>query len=415
MLPSNDLSHTADESAETSWLQINLSRLDHNLNVVRKMLQQRAQETSGKSPMICAVIKADAYGLGAVPLARRLAAQGVDMLAVYSIRQAQQLVCNAVRSPILVLIPVARLERSDPLYAHANAGLLHLAVHDLKQLSQINRFSRTLGLNIPIHFYYDTGMSRSGLNQQEMVQAITGMPKLPYVRLAGVYTHLATADTDESFAIEQMAQLDQVLDQCRGHLSDHLIVHLANTFATYRGGHFHRDMIRIGLGLYGYGPELLDGGSRISDIEPLKPIVRWMSRVSHVGRYPYGARVGYGSTYRLERESVIGVIPVGYGDGYPFGLSNRAVVCLPDLRDGSDHVSCRVLGQVNMDQIAVDLTDVPDSTAKHLLGTVVELISDDPTSPCALPVLAETANSHCYEMLCRLSSDLYRRYVTDED
>jgi alanine racemase len=169
-------------------------------------------------------------------------------------------------------------------------------------------------------------------------------------------------------------------------------------------------MVRVGLGLLGYGPESMRGDPLPHDRPALRPVARWLTRIVHVQRYAKGEPVGYNSTHTLTRDSVLGVVPAGYGDGYPLSLGNRAqvqVVLAPN-----DRCAAAVLGKVNMDQLVIDLTDAP--AAAQQIGTTIELISNDPNSPCALPRLAELAGSSCYEMLCRLSSHLPRRHVGAE-
>jgi alanine racemase len=144
------------------------------------------------------------------------------------------------------------------------------------------------------------------------------------------------------------------------------------------------------------------------------PILRWRSRVIHLQEYAEGTPVGYGSTHLLARDSVLGLVPVGYADGYPRALSNQSVVALPECTLEGKPLTAPVLGLVNMDQIVIDLTDTPAGCAPPSTsggGTLVELISDDPASPCALPRLAELAGTNTYEMLCGLSPRLARKYV----
>ncbi len=407
---------------DTSWVEINLSRLDHNLAAFRQLIG--ADRPGG--PGICAVVKANAYGLGAVAIAKRLIARGVNMLAVFSPTQAEELVRHAVHCPILLLMPLRSLKRQDLLYRPAAAGTLHLSLHDVHQLGQVSAFAQMLGLNVPLHLYYDTGMSRAGLNRQDMIEVLHAIPHTRNVHLAGIYTHLATAGSDEAFARRQLEELDLLLEQHRALIPRGTIIHVANTSGALRDRRFHKSMIRIGLGLYGYGPDLLTGGSVIGDMSELQPVVRWMSRVVHVARYPAGATVGYDATHTLHRDSVLGLVPAGYADGYPVSLSNRSMVCVPALRTGPSHPAAPVLGRVSMEQIVIDLTDLVNAidpslvrtgdaaALSRLLQMEVELISDDPTSPCSLPALAEAAQTNCYELLCRIAPWVPRRYITPE-
>ncbi len=407
---------------DTSWVEINLSRLDQNLAAFRRLTQ--GDDPTRRSPRFCVTVKANAYGLGAVAIARRLLSRGVDMLAVYSPQQAEELIRNAIHCPILLLMPLRTMARQDPLYRPAAAGMLHVSIHDLQQLDDVSRFAQMLGLNLPVHLYFDTGMSRSGLSRRDMVEALTALPQTRNVRLAGIYSHFATAGSDESFAFQQLEHFEAFIDEHARLIPKGTTIHLANTFAVLRDRRFHKDMVRLGLGMYGYGPDLLTGGSIIGEVEPLAPVVRWVSQLVHVARYPRGATVGYDATHALSRDSVLGLVPVGYGDGYPVSASNKAVVCLPELPTGKPYAAAPVVGRVSMDQMVVDLTDLvaamptvngrSEDICRQLLRTKVELISDDPTSPCSLPAVANAAGTNCYEILCRISPSVSRRYVAPE-
>jgi alanine racemase len=403
---------------DTSWLEINLAKLDANVD--------RLRAVTGGKVKLCGAVKADAYGLGVVPIAARLANHGVEMLAVYSQAQAEELFSKVTLScPVLVLARMDTLSRQDSLYRPAVTGRLHLTIHDLEQITALERVGRMIGLQFPVHLYVDTGMSRGGLTPTQLQQAVTEIATLRHVKIAGVSTHLCSAECDEAFTDEQCATLDRAVAACRGKLPAGVLIHLANTSATLRAKKYHRDMVRVGLGLYGYGDEVIEergakneeraedtGSEPRSSFFPLRssrlqPIARWLSRVVHVQEHPRGTPVGYNSTHRLGRDSMLGLVPVGYADGYDRGLSDRSVVGLPECSVDGKPVYAKVLGRVNMDQIVIDLTDAPASC-----GTLVELISDNPASPCALPRLAELAGTNTYELLCRLSPRLPRRYVS---
>ncbi|MFA9477172.1 alanine racemase [Phycisphaerales bacterium AB-hyl4] len=397
-----------------SRLEIDLGRLEANLHALRQAVAGPG-DRGQPAVKICAAMKKNGYGLGAVPLAARLVKAGCDMLAVYSPEEAEQLIRQAVAAPLLLLMPVRKLTRTDLLYRHAMAGKLHLTVHDLDQLDAINQIGRTFSMRMPVHLYLDTGMSRSGLSEADLRTLADRLQATTHIQIAGLYTHLASADVDVDFTREQFARFQQSANGFDPATVGHAIRHAANTFATLRDRDFHLDMVRTGLGLFGYGPDLLQGEPRLADMPQLQPIVRWVSRVIHVQQYPAGATVGYGATHRLHRESTLGVIPVGYGDGYPLALSNRGVVRLR-LQSGDtvgDWLDVPVVGRVNMDQIVVDLTAAGrqmDAHADAFMHAEAELISDEPAAPNALPRLAELAGSHCYEMLCRLGTSLPRVY-----
>lgn len=427
LIPRSPVYIDARTNDSTSWLEIDLARIDHNVACFRNILN-RPDRFSDRQPFLCGVIKSNAYGLGAVALAQRLVTQGVDMLAVYSPQQAEQLVKNAVKCPLLLLMPLRKMSRSHALYRAAVAGQLHLTIHDRQQIEQINQFSQMLGMKAPVHLYFDTGMSRSGLNEQTMIDVLARLPDLPHIQLEGIYTHLASAASNETLAGEQANRFDRFLKKHSSLIPPDTLIHVANTYAALRDRQYHRDMVRIGLGFFGYGPDLLHGGNIVPDIEQLQPAVRWVSRVVHTARYPKHTCVGYDASYKLWRDSVLGVVPVGYGDGYPLSLGNKGCVGVPQHRSGPDHLTANVLGKINMDQVVIDLTDIANALDNKgrrrtddnhdlltaLLDMEVELVSDDPTSPCSLPRVAQTAGTSCYELLCRFNASIPRHYVTSQ-
>jgi alanine racemase len=409
---------------ELSWLEINLSRLDANLSWWRKLvaagpsIEGIPQRPHTRHPTrICAVVKANAYGLGAVTIGQRLSAAGADMLAVYTPAQAEELVYAGVTTPILVLQPTRELERTEAVHAAAQAGRLHLAINDPAQLSMIDGLGRALACRLPIHLHLDTGMSRAGLSAAELAAMLQALPRYVNTRLVGLWSHFAAAGEDVSFAYEQVERLERALADNRAALDalappPELIVHTAATAAACRDRRFQKDMVRVGIGLYGYGPELLAGqpGPLLPFDAPLQPVFRWIARIIHLQNYSRGTSVGYGCTHRLNRDSLLGVVPVGYADGYPLALSNKGAVRLINTTPGLAHALAPVLGKVSMDQIVIDLTDFPRTQT----GQMVELVSDDPASRLALPALAGAAGTSPYEMLCRLSPRLPRKYVSIE-
>jgi alanine racemase len=378
--------------SETSWVQINLGALRANAAWWRHRL-------GATGSRLCAVVKADAYGLGAAAVVDALAAQA-DMFAAFSPRQAEVVLSadDRAQRPVLVFMPVSQWSWNGVLSAAATAGRLHVSVHSRQCLREAEGFAATLHQPLPIHLFVDTGMSRGGLACSDLAGMLAFAAASARLRVAGIYTHFASADDDPPFLERQL----QTLGQAASHRPTAVMLHAANTCAALRDSRFHLDMARIGLGLYGYAPSPQAEIQR--QAAPLKHVLRWLSRVVHVGHWPAGAAVGYNTTHRLKRHSILALVPVGYADGYPLSLSNRGVAC---LLIGCHRRMAPIVGKVNMDQIILDVTDLPGVKA----GDTVELISDDAASPCALPRLAELAGTSSYELLCRLSPRLRRAYV----
>ncbi len=396
-------------TAPLSRIEIDLSAIERNVATVRRLV--------GPETTICGVVKKNAYGLGAVTIAHRLTKAGCGMLAVYSPDEAEQLSAGAVTTPMLLLYPLRHLARTDGLYRPAVAERLHLTIHDPEQLEQLDQLGRTFGIKLPVHLFVDTGMSRSGLSPTQFAEVLASMQSRPYTRLAGVMSHLATASGDAKRAQKQLDIFDALLKQHEDEIPEDALIHLANSYGVLRSPTYHRTLVRPGLGLYGYGEHDLVGEPAIEPGLQWSPSVRWVSRVVQVGVYPRHAKVGYGATFTLKRKSVLGLVPVGYGDGYPLALSSTNERCARvRVRFREAWHACEVLGRVNMDQISIDLTDVAklineDNDEQVLRGVEVEVYSNDPVAPNALHKLAKLADSHGYELLCRLGSHLPRVYV----
>lgn len=377
--------------SDNSWLEIDLGKVAHNAGVIRRMLC-----ASGAS--LCAVVKADGYGIGADPLVGVLSQCGTNMFAVFGADQARTLSFRAFMQPILLMAPVRTLVHPEPLDELLFQQRLHFTIHDLAHLKQVNQIGIDHSVAIPVHLMLDTGMSRSGFSFEQFGAAVKLTTDMPGVELAGLMTHAATAESDEAFLQQQRQRFVQAVKMVDPDLQDDVTLHMANSAATCRGASYHFDMVRVGLALLGYDHGLC------ADIQPC---MKWCSRLMHVQSYPAGRLVGYGSTFTLQRQSLLGVVPVGFADGYPLSLSNCGKVKVST--NVGDHV-VPVLGRVNMDQIVVDLTDLP--THEIPVGTLVQVIDDSCEGECSLPQLAEVGKTHVYEMLCRLSWHVPRRYVT---
>ncbi len=407
-------------------IEIDLTAVEHNVGVVRRVLEAPPppphppttggccqSDRTGKHAGICAVVKADGYCLGAARVAKRLSMLGVEMMAVYTPNEARVLVEAAIQTPILMLLPVREIERSDALYRAAWGGRLHLSIHDKDNFSAVCDIADRLGIAVPVHLAVDTGMSRGGALPGEAGALLKGIRAHRRLRLAGVYTHLASADCSTAQTTEQHGVFREWLCAHDELIPGETIVHEANTFGALRSHGCHGDMVRIGLGLYGYGwEEFAEGDFEFeSAARELKPACRWVSQVVQVKRIPEGSRVGYGGTWSAGRETLIGVVPVGYASGYPMGLANKGHVGL-ELRDGS-RVYAPVVGRVSMDQICIDMTDVPAGEVE--VDMPVEVYGADPGAPNHIPALAERAGTITHELLCRLSARIPRVYVAVEE
>ena len=373
-----------------SWIEVSLTQLRANLAGFRAMLAAGQRTRGDDAPAtICGVVKADAFGVGVEPVAQCLSDAGIDMLAVYSPEQAAPFAEMELRCPILLLMPTLGLSLSPALESLAKRQSLHVTIHHESQLHDVNSVGEKLGCRIPVHLMIDTGMSRAGLNATQFTHLVSFSQSLRNVRLAGVFTHMASPDSDAPFTREQAARFDRAVEACIDRLPQDVVLHVANTFATLTDHAHHREMIRVGLGLYGYGPESLQPDCVLEHSDQIKPIVRWLSRIVHVQRYAAGTPVGYNSTHRLTRESVLGLVPVGYADGYPRGLSGLGEVLIRGQR-------CSVAATVSMDQLTVVLPEGLE--AKE--GDEVVLLGVDGDDLVSAEELARHVRTVPYEIIC---------------
>jgi len=390
----------------TSRIEIDLSAIERNVGLIRRAL---AAGSPGRSVDLCAVLKADAYGLGAPRIAKRLEMVGVEMIAVYTPDQARALIAAAIRIPILILMPTRELTRVDTLYRAAATGRLHFTVHEREQLASLTTLADHLGITIPLHFDVDTGLHRGGATPEEATKLVKIAANHPRLKVSGLSTHFSSADCDADFTAAQTSCFDNWLATVQPFVEPDTVVHIANSCAAFRAGALHRDMVRVGLGLFGcvaerfHDPESCD---LIDHCRDLEPVVRWTSRVVHTRDISAGEPVGYGGAWRSDRPTRLALVPVGFADGYPMSLSSRGAVGV-ELPDG-EMAYCPIAGRISMDQMTIDITDLPEGAGG--VGALVELVGRDTTAPNHLPALARAATSSVHELLSRLGSRVARVY-----
>ncbi|MGD9691002.1 MAG: alanine racemase [Phycisphaerales bacterium] len=433
----------------TSRLEVNLSAIDRNYGIIRGLLESPATAATADQPAppaarparpaVCGVIKQNAYGLGSARMARKLSALGCELLAVYCLDEARELAEVPITTPILCLMPVRGIDRGDPVYRLTSRGRLHLTLHDAAQTQELIAAAVRLGVQIPVHVQLDTGMSRGGCLEDEarkVVELVLGSPRL---QLAGLMTHFSSPAGDDTYTREQAKAFKTWIESVKGPIAaaraTSAWVHAANTAGVLRSRALHASMVRVGQGFYGYGFESFTDPLAVefgAAGKALQPAVRWLSRIVHIHEIPKGAPVGYGRTYKAPRPTRVGLVPVGYADGYPTSLSsnpqsNQATARVqltghmydrprtqggpasaPETRERPSWAG--VIGRVSMDQITIDLTGLPESLAR--VGAEVELIGSDPQGPNGLPMLARAANSITHELLCRVCPKIERVYVS---
>ena len=381
-----------------TWAEISLSALRRNFDRVRQLAGHRK---------VMAVIKADAYGHGAVPVARALAARGVDWLGVATVEEAVELREAGIRQPILLL---GGLYMSDP--ADLIAYNLTPGVSSTARLDTYADCARRQGRPIDFHLKIDTGLGRLGLPPDRLESFITRLAEInagpggSMLRLTGFFTHLASAeDLVASQTGEQGARFAASLEGLRASGMDPEWIHVSNSAALLAQSRFPENLVRIGALLYGYClPLRLPPGRVASASSPeFEPILSFKSRVVYLKDVPSGTPLGYGASHFTRRPSRIATLPVGYADGLSRALSNRGRAMVRGECAG-------FVGSISMDLTLLDVTDIPGVT----VGDEVTLIGKSAQASITALEIARELGTVPYEVLCSIGKRVPRIYLDDE-
>lgn len=367
---------------------IDRNRLRHNVALLRGKCRAGTR--------FCVAVKADAYGHGAGLVAPELQRLGVEMAAVATLDEAIELRRTGWQRPILVLGNVLTVlhdgERRDRAVALVENDLTP-TITDAAPLSLLAAVAAGMNKTVAVHIKFDSGMGRQGVMPNDVSDLIDAVRGQSAIRLSGIYSHFATADLEQhDLAGRQLATYRTVVDQLAERLPAWAHRHLANTAATLDWSDAHFDMVRPGLGVYGYAPSP-DMRRRFE----LKPILRVTTRITLTKNLPSGHCVGYGQTFTTRRTTRLGVVPVGYADGFLRGMSNNAIVGTP----GGD---APVIGRISMDQLTIDLTDLPGIG----VGDEAVLIDPDPSRPNSVESIAARLGTIPYEVTCTFGRRMNR-------
>ena len=362
-----------DWEKQRAWVELSAGALEHNYRVLRGMVSPGCR--------LLGVVKADAYGHGALEVACRLVKLGCEMLAVACLPEAVELRRGGITAPILILgITPREFARQVVEYD------LTQAVSCLELGQAMSRAAGELGKTARIHIKLDTGMGRIGFLGYDPAQAAKETAEvcaLPHLEHEGIFTHFANADGDEEYTMLQFTRFLDTLDILEKEYGLHFeIRHCAATAAALKYPCAHLDIIRPGIALYGHYPHPdccgLDGLG-------LVPVMSLYARVSAVRELSKGTPVSYGGTHIVQRDSRVAVLPLGYGDGFHRALSNRFWVEF----DGG---KAPILGRICMDMCMVDVTELPHVQE----GTVATVFGEDKP----LEEAADLLGTISYELLC---------------
>jgi len=360
---------------------VDLDAFDHNFKEV--MLRADGRQ-------VLAVVKASAYGHGAVEVSRRLLMLGADMLGVALVEEGRELRDAGIETPILIMSAIF------PEQAEAVVSLnLTPVIFSLSVAQALSYAAQKSKKTISVHVKIDTGMGRIGISPEAAPEYIASLRKLDGISVQGLMTHFADADLqDKRFASQQMDRFETLIKTLEAQAITVPMRHAANSAAVldYRRAFF--TMVRPGLMLYGYNPLEKEDVSR-----GLRPVLSLVTRIAFLKKVPAGVAISYGRTFTTMRESTIATLPIGYADGYSRRLSNRGEALVRGIR-------VPVVGRVCMDMCMVDVTDVPSARE----GDDVVLIGSQGNERITADDIAAKINTIAYEVLCGISSRVPRIY-----
>jgi alanine racemase len=368
-----------------------LAALRQNFRTVQKHV--------GANVTVCAVVKADAYGHGAVECSRALEAEGAKWLGVTSLDEAIPLREAGIHANILLMTGFWRGEESEIIRLH-----LTPTIWEPWHIETLETAAAALGVpRHPVHLKVDTGMGRLGVAVDQLPRVLAALQAAKHLVLEGLSTHLASSEImDAPSVAEQERSFDSARRMVREAGMEPAFVHMANTAAVISRRETWNNMVRPGVALYGYylpfqraGREVSGGTLRL----PVKPILTWKTRILSLRDFGANQPLGYGATYVTKAPARVAVLPVGYADGYNRQLSNRGRVIV------REHYA-PIVGRISMDLTLVDVTGIPGIA----VGDEVILLGEREGLSVDALEHAELANSTPYEILCNISKRVPRRY-----
>ncbi|HKK31934.1 MAG TPA: alanine racemase [Desulfomicrobiaceae bacterium] len=376
------------------WAEIDLDAIAHNLKEIRRNI--------GPAPEIMAVVKANAYGHGAVRISQLALRSGADRLAVARVGEGIELREAGITAPLLVL-GYAPEDCAPDIVRHR----LTPTIYSLQAAQVLSEEAVRTGKSVPVHIKIDTGMGRLGIpagqhlggSIEKAVDEISAMSTLPGIELEGIYTHFACADsTDKSNVLAQLDLFNALLDTLDRRSIHFSIRHCANSASIIDIPQARFDLVRAGIMLYGLYPSAEVDKSRVL----LKPAMQLKARIAHIKEVPAGCPISYGATHVTTAPTRIATIPVGYADGYSRLLSSRAAMLVREKR-------VPVVGRVCMDQTMIDVREFPDLKIGDEVtvlgaGSTVKFDSDD---------IARLTGTINYEVVSTITARVPRIYLKD--
>lgn len=372
-----------------TWADISLDNLSHNYKVLRQNVPSTCK--------FLGVVKADAYGHGAVPISRRLSELGAEYLAVSNIEEAIQLRQAQITQPILIL------GYTPASYAEEMADMgIRQEVHSVQYARQLSQRMEGTGKQLLIHLKIDTGMTRLGFAATEnhlIFDALKEVVQMSGLYTEGVFTHFPVADSrndsDRVFTRQQYRCFTEITDGLKASGIEIEIRHCCNSAGAILYPEFALDMIRPGIATYGISPS-----SELAGMIDLHPLMSLRTTISQIRDCKAGTYVSYGRTYTITEPKRIAVLCIGYADGLPRALSNRVSFLLHGKRVAQ-------IGRICMDMCMIDVTEVPQAK----VGDIVTIFGTDCGETLSVDKLAEQLGTISYELLCGINKRTTRIYL----
>jgi alanine racemase len=369
--------------SQRAWVEIDLGALTYNIKQLVKFLSAKTQ--------LMAVVKADAYGHGAVTVAKTVLDAGARWLGVATVPEGIQLREGGIKAPILIL---GATHTPEQIHAIAHWKLQPTLCSPKQALEFSNQLeSINYNSSIPVHIKLDTGMSRLGTDWQQAGDFVQLVQGLPHLDIASIYSHLATSDSPDTVIMQQQhSRFEQAIAQIQARGIKIPSLHLANSAATLADPKLHYDLVRVGLAMYGLYPAF-----HLENKMKLLPVLQLKARVTHVKTIAKGTGVSYGHHFIAPREMRIAVVGIGYADGVPRSLSQKMQVLLRGQR-------VQQIGAITMDQLMIDVSSIPDLQE----GEIVTLLGEQGQEQISADDWANKLNTISWEILCGFKHRLPR-------
>jgi alanine racemase len=367
---------------DRAWVEIDLSALAHNVRQVKRLLSPQTA--------LMAVVKADAYGHGAVTVARTALQNGASWLGVATIPEGIELREAGIQAPILLL---GATHTPEQVRAIAHWQLQPTLCTPKQALVFAETLENEQASPLSVHLKIDTGMSRLGMPWQQAAEFGRLVGRLPHLQIASLYSHLATADSPDPTIMQlQHSRYQEAIAQLKAIGMTPPRLHFANSAATLVNSALHYDLVRVGLAIYGLYP-----ASHLRETIDLKPVMQVKTRVTQVKSIAAGTGVSYGYQYIADRDIQLAVVGIGYADGIPRNLSNQIEVLIRGQRVPQ-------IGAITMDQLMLDVSAIPDLQE----GEVVTLLGQDGSEQISADDWADTLGTISWEILCGFKHRLPR-------